>query len=116
MGLVQFIERCFPGNTWEALLAPARLTKAWELQKERERRNLHSNLIDCLQFSDKMQILLEDQAALEALGIKSKRTAKLLTKELESLRNHLAHSQDIATHDWVQIIRITQRLSELGPQ
>lgn len=116
MGLVQFIERYFPDNTWESVMPPARLTKAQELQRERERRNLHSNLIDCLQLSDKMQILLEHQTALEALGIKSKRTAKLLTKELESLRNHLAHSQDIATHDWVQIIRITQRLSEIGLQ
>ena len=40
--------------------------------------------------------------------------AKQVIKDLESLRNNLAHSQDIVSHDWVQIIRITQRMAELG--
>ncbi|HRF71583.1 MAG TPA: hypothetical protein PL117_02325, partial [Accumulibacter sp.] len=72
------------------------------------------DLIDCLQLTDKAQIMLEHQPAREALGLSSKRVAKQVIKDLESLRNNLAHSQDIVSHDWVQIIRITQRMAELG--
>jgi hypothetical protein len=31
---------------------------------------------------------------------------------MESLRNNLAHAQDIVTYDWGQIVRLTQRLEE----
>ena len=34
-------------------------------------------------------------------------------KELESLRNNLAHSQDIVTHDWAQIARMSRSLQQL---
>jgi len=37
-----------------------------------------------------------------------------LIKDLESLRNHLAHAQDIVSHDWVQIIRLAHRMAELS--
>jgi hypothetical protein len=114
MWLVKIIEELFPNDSWESALAPARLEMARELQQERERRKKRSDLIDCLQFSDKAHIVLEHPAAMAAFGLKSKRVAKQLIKELESLRNHLAHSQDIVAHDWVQIIRITQRMAELN--
>jgi len=32
--------------------------------------------------------------------------------KLESLRNNLAHAQDIVTHDWAAIARIASRLEE----
>jgi hypothetical protein len=51
---------------------------------------------------------------MEKLGFASKKVGKRLIRELESLRNHLVHSQDIVSHDWPQIIRITHRLTELG--
>jgi len=114
MALVQLIATVFPGDAWQGVLAPARLEKARELQRERERRNKRCDLIDCLQLSDKAHIVNEHPPAMAALGMKSKRAAKQLIKDLESLRNHLAHSQDIVAHDWVQIIRITQRMAELN--
>lgn len=114
MGMVQLIERSFPGDSWQLAMPPARLDKARELQQERQRRQRHSRLIDCLQFADKARLMLEHPPAVAALGLASKRAGKQLIKELESLRNHLVHSQDIVSHDWVQIIRITQRLADLG--
>jgi ABC-type sulfate/molybdate transport systems ATPase subunit len=50
---------------------------------------------------------------LEYLGFNSKRTAKQISKELESLRNNLAHSQDIVTHDWPQIARLAKRFEKI---
>lgn len=114
MGLVQLIDRYFPNDSWQAFVAPTRLEKARELQRERERRSRQSRLIDCLQFSDKAQIMIEQPQAMTTLGLSSRRTAKQLVKDLESLRNHLAHAQDIVSHDWIQIIRIAQRMAELS--
>jgi hypothetical protein len=113
MGLVELIDRSFPNDSWRTVIAPARLEKARELQGERARRNRHSRLIDCLQFSDKAQIMLDQPQVMNALGLSSRRTAKQVVKDLESLRNHLAHAQDIVSHDWLQIIRIAQRMAEL---
>jgi len=114
MALCPLIQQIFPEGKWQDILPAARLEKARELQRERGRRNQHCDLIDCLQLTDKAQIMLEHQPAREALGLSSKRVAKQVIKDLESLRNNLAHSQDIVSHDWVQIIRITQRMAELG--
>lgn len=114
MGLVKLIERGFPGDGWQAAVPPARLDKARELRQERERRQRHCRLIDCLQFGDKARLILEHPPAMDAMGITSKRMGKQVAKTLESLRNHLVHSQDIVSHDWLQIIRITQRVAELG--
>lgn len=58
--------------------------------------------------------MLEHPPTVAALGLESKRAGKQLIKALESLRNHLVHAQDIVSHDWVQIIHITQRMARLG--
>jgi hypothetical protein len=102
----------YPQESWRNILTEKRLAKAIELQKERQRRNQHCDLIDCLQLSDKGQIVIQNPGFLELLDIGSKSVAKRLARELESLRNNLAHSQDIVTHDWAQIVRLSYRLEE----
>jgi len=72
----------------------------------------NGGLIDCLQLSDKAQILMEKPEVLEFFGFESRKTAKRIVKEFESLRNNLAHAQDIVTHDWAAIARIASRLEE----
>ncbi|MFQ5642594.1 MAG: HD domain-containing protein [Thiogranum sp.] len=113
MGIVQLIQERFPDEAWQTVVSEGRLEKAREIQGERQRRNQHCELIDCLQLSDKAQILINDEASLERLGFESKSAAKRSVKELESLRNHLAHAQDIVMHDWAQIARLTRRMEEI---
>lgn len=113
-GLTQLIERSFPGDAWTELVSEGRLEKARGIQAERQRRRQHCGLIDCLQLSDKGQILANHPPALAIMGFKSKKAARRVMKELESLRNHLAHAQDIVTHDWAQIARMSQRLDEFN--
>jgi hypothetical protein len=84
--------------------------KARDVQAERQRRNVHCDLMDCLQLSDKAQILVDDPIAMERIGMKSKKLAKRTIKDLESLRNHLAHAQDIVQYDWPQIVRLSRRM------
>ena len=112
MGLVRMIEEAFPEQSWQPVVSAGRLEKAKKIQAERQRRNQYCDLIDCLQLSDKGQILLQSEPAMKDLGFETKRIAKRAVKELESLRNHLAHAQDIVSHDWAQIARMSKRLQE----
>ena len=97
----------------EAHVSEGRIKKAEELQGERLRRGDTCLLLDCLQFSEKFQLLLEDKDYLSELGFVSKAEGKRAIKRLESLRNHLAHSQDIVSQDWPLIAAISQRLESL---
>jgi len=110
--LTQLIERVYPEEVWTDVMSPGRLEKTQEIWIERKRRNLHCKLIDCLQFSDKAGIIISDKDSLKQMGFETGKQAKKIIKELESLRNHLAHSQDIVAHDWAQIARLVNRLSE----
>ena len=113
MGIVQLINERFPDAAWQSVVSAGRLQKASDIQAERQRRNQYCELIDCLQLSDKAQILINDEVSLERLGFDTKSAAKRSVKELESLRNHLAHAQDIVMHDWAQIARLTRRMEEI---
>jgi hypothetical protein len=113
MNFVEKIRFKWPDESWVSLITKSRLKKAEKLLEERRRRKQHCDLLDCLQFSDKARIIIEDPDELEELGFKSKRIAKQLSKELESLRNNLAHSQDIVTHDWPQIARMAKRFEKI---
>jgi len=110
--ITQIIEKVYPDDSWKQVMSPGRLEKTQQIWKERKRRNLHCNFIDCLQFSDKAGILITDKNSLTQMGFETSKQAKKIIKELESLRNHLAHSQDIVSHDWAQIARLVNRLSE----
>jgi hypothetical protein len=112
MGLVQMIKDQYPEQSWQSVVSQGRLEKAKQIQAERQRRNQYCELIDCLQLPDKGQILLESESAMKRLGFETKGAAKRAVKELESLRNHLAHAQDVVSHDWAQIARLSQRMEE----
>ena len=114
MGLVRMIEDRFPEQSWQSVVSAGRLEKAKQIQAERQRRNQFCDLIDCLQLSDKGQIIMESDTAMKGLGFDTRRIAKRAVKELESLRNHLAHAQDIVSHDWAQIARMSQRMEKVA--
>jgi hypothetical protein len=113
MFLVRMLEERYPEETWRGHLSPARLKKAEILQEERKRRNNPAKLVDCLQFSDKAQILMKDPEMMRDAGFESKNEGERGIKALESLRNNLAHSQDIISANWDAIVRISQRLEKI---
>ena len=81
-GLITIIEMSFtdmileqwPNEEWTELLSKGRLEKARSLNDERSRRreDYGVRLLDCLQFSDKGQILMKDKSMRDALGFDSK--------------------------------------------
>jgi hypothetical protein len=119
-GLVTLVEFDFirrirarwPDQSWTALVSAGRLDKARELQEERRRRGHHADLLDCLQLADKGSILIQDPEVLRDWGYRSKQSAKAALQDIQSLRNHLAHSQAIVAHHWHQIAGLSRRLDD----
>jgi hypothetical protein len=89
------IEELYPADAWQLQVTPGRFEKAVALRDERERRGSACRLVDCLQLKDKADILVKDNASLSLLGGISRREADRLTRDIEKLRNHLAHSQEL---------------------
>jgi hypothetical protein len=113
----KMIEERFESEEWIRYLSPARQEKARAMLEERQRRSQKSNLIDCLQFSDKAQIVARDETLRRQAGFVSRHRADETIKRLEKLRNNLAHSQSIVDTDWQVILGIAealQRLFDLG--
>ena len=59
--VVELMRARWPDGGWAALVSAGRMEKARQLQAERERRGLPADLLDCLQFSDKLQVAIQDR-------------------------------------------------------
>ncbi|RKZ80143.1 MAG: bifunctional (p)ppGpp synthetase/guanosine-3',5'-bis(diphosphate) 3'-pyrophosphohydrolase [Gammaproteobacteria bacterium] len=110
--ITELVRTHFDHDKWHGLIPEARLKLAENLQHERKQINQHCELIDCLQLADKGLILIKDTELLSKLGFNSKNSAKKVLKQFQSLRNNLAHAQDISTYDWAQIARLSMRMLE----
>jgi hypothetical protein len=113
---LEFTERVrqkWPDESWTGLLSPQRVEQARRSQSERERRKETCQLLDCLQLGDKLAILILDPEALAELGIFTPSSAKRASKQIESLRNSLAHAQGFADQDWPQIVRLARHIEEM---
>jgi hypothetical protein len=102
----------WPEGGWTRYLSAGRFEKAETLLQERRRRGHRVELIDCLQLADKAQILMEDEAQRAHFGFPTKGAARRVIRDIESLRNHLAHAQDIVSHDWPQIARLARSIED----
>lgn len=113
MNLTRRLEERYPEASWREVLSPGRFDKALAILAERSRRNQLVRLSDCLQFTDKAQILIKDPEVLRDAGFSSKKEAQRAIKDLESLRNNLAHTQDILSYDWETILRLSRSLDRI---
>jgi hypothetical protein len=114
MALVRIIENRFPDGGWKIHISENRLKKTESLMRERRRRGQDVRMIDCLQFSDKGWVLWKDPELRSGLEAQTRKEWEERVKTTESLRNNLAHSQDIVTHDWPAIVRITSSLDKMA--
>jgi hypothetical protein len=117
MRFSRLIERFCPNNTWKRFLSAGRIQKAEQLLEERARRNQELTLLDCIQLSDKAQIVARNSQLREMTRFQSRRQLEEAAKLLEKLRNNLAHSQDIITNDWDAIVALSENLDSVldGP-
>ena len=116
MALRERTSRRWPDGDWARQMTPSRLQKAESLREERLRRGQECDLLDCIQLSDLAKILLAVPEERAAYGFETASAAKRVIKEMESLRNNLAHAQDIVTHDWAQIARMARNMEALAKE
>jgi hypothetical protein len=108
----ELIERHCEADGWKKYLSEARLEKAQALLAERSRRDQTLRLVDCLQFSDKGQIIARNEEIRKLTVFPSRRQAEEAIKRLEQLRNNLAHAQDILTSDWGTIVELCEFITK----
>lgn len=113
MFITRKIEELYPDEGWREFLRPKRLEMAEALFEERVRRGRHTRLIECLHLVDKAAILIRDPEAREEFDFGSGTQARRNLKHLESLRNNLAHAQDIVAHDWPAIVALARRIDRI---
>jgi hypothetical protein len=111
--ITQLIRNHWPDEAWKDRLSRGRLEKAETFQQERLRRGEQTDLIDCLQISDKFDILISDRHSLELFSFASSAGMKRVSKDLQALRNSLAHAQDLSDEHWPQIVRLAERIMEI---
>jgi len=118
MRFSHMIAQHFPGEAWREFLSEGRLQKAQELLDLRRQRAQHLALSDCLQFADKVRIIASSEQLRRLTRFESKRQVEQIGKQLENLRNNLAHAQDIVTSDWDTIVALAEQLDSIldGPR
>lgn len=113
MRYTKLIAESCPGESWREYLSDGRLAKAESLLAERQRRQQSLTLLDCLQLSDKGQIVARNERIRVQTIFRSRNQAEEAIKLLESLRNNLAHAQEIVSPNWEAIVRLAQHLDDV---
>jgi hypothetical protein len=111
--LVKLIRWRWPDEAWSTYLSEGRIEKAKELQIVRRERGTAVDLLECLQFSDKLTLAANIPEFLEITGFISSKAARRAIRDLESLRNNLAHGQAITSQDWPPIARLARRIGDM---
>jgi hypothetical protein len=112
MMMTEIIRHRHGDGSWKELVSPQRLAKAEQLHEERMRIGQKVDLIDCLQYCDKGWIITNDEEFCRELGQESKNQARKTIKEFETLRNNLAHTQEIIPTGWQRIVIACSRLDQ----
>jgi hypothetical protein len=112
MHLGFWVRDAYPDETWKSKLARKRLEKAEKLQRDRRSRNQQMNLLDCLQFCDKRDLVLARMDILGDLGLGSRLEGKSLLERTENLRNLLAHRHLDLTEgsSWIEVIEVVEKV------
>jgi hypothetical protein len=112
MHLTFWVKDSCPGDSWKKDLTATRIEAAEELLRKREARKENIDLLLCLQFCDKRDLVLQRDDLRGRLGLGSKRRALAILKHAEKLRDLLAHSQQDLTEglSWPEIIEVVEML------
>jgi hypothetical protein len=113
MLMTRIIRQRYPNDSWKDFLSEARVDKALTLQQERMRRGQVVDLVDCLQYSDKGWILTYNEEMRAEFQYESRKQARQASKEIETLRNNLAHTQEIIPSGWQRIVLFTSNLERI---
>jgi len=108
MYFLSIIKESYENDSWVGYLNSKRVESAKSVYRLRKEKNEALELIDCIQFSDKRVLLLNNKPLLEHIGFKSKTSFDKFIKKVEKIRNKIAHSHMVDTGtSWSEVIDIT---------
>jgi len=113
MQLLRMIRHAYPDGAWRSLLSPGRLEAAEKILEDRRGRNEGTDLADCLQFEDKATVVAKSEPLCSHLGFDSRTKAEALFKDVKTLRDDLAHAQDILAGRWPGVAELAGRAENL---
>ncbi len=113
MQMLRLIREFYPAEKWRPFLTENRMCKAEETYAKRRAGNDHIDLADCLQFCDKRDIILQTAALLKAMEIGDDPHSATFFKELEDLRNDLAHAQSIVSDRWPHLVELSAQAERI---
>src|ERR1700678_154485 len=110
MHLGYWIRIKYPDQTCRKQLKEVRISAAEKVLNERRRRDQEIDLLDCLQFCDKRDLVLGHQDLRTALDLDKNADPRRFLVLLERLRNQLAHSQEdlVANSSWQDLIPVIE--------
>jgi hypothetical protein len=110
MHLTYWVKDAYPNDDWKEKLSDRRLKNAEKLLADRQSRKQQTDLVDCLQFCDKRDLLLAHENVRNSLRLGEKNTAEKRLVQAEKLRDLLAHSQQDLTEgsSWVGVIEVVE--------
>jgi len=112
--LSYLIQKHYLNDDWKKKLNQKRIAAAEELMQERMERNENLDLIDCLQLCDKRDLVMSHPEIYCILHLASKKSGKKLLNSIRTMRDKLAHSQDIvAGSTWEEIIDLAGKIEQL---
>ena len=111
MFLTELIKENFKDERWRQNISSSRYDKTVQTLEERRRRGQQPDFVNCLQLSDKIEIVAKDEKVRTEYDLGSKTQLRKNGKLLEQLRNSLAHSQPI--EDWQVVLIFVKRIDKI---
>jgi hypothetical protein len=109
MNLGELISQQFPDHSWNKLISEGRLQLADDLYHKRLDKNEDISLVECLQISDKLEIIKNDDTLFQRFGMASKSQWKRTSGMIRDLRDRIAHSNELGiSMTWAEIIGILE--------
>ena len=111
MYLLEMVRICYPGDLCGDSLAPRRLEKAERLRSALTGENEEIDLAGCLTLADKIDLLIQAPGYLRFFALGDGKQASKRFKEMERLRDKLAHGKDlVAGSKWDDVLAVANDL------
>ena len=113
MQLLRLIREWYPDGEWVRLISDDRLEKATAVMRARVLCNEETDLAECLELTDKAQIVWNTHDLQAGLGLSSHRAWKSQVESLRLLRDALAHARELRAGDWPALMQEVETLQDL---
>jgi len=111
--MFELIRRTYPKNDWIDKLCKERKEKLSEIYEARKKSNEEIDLLYCTEFCDKRTIIEKSEFALKATGFTSAKDFSKNLKQIEVLRNEIAHSCKVSKAQWETVSELCKKIESL---